>query len=254
MKSQLTKISFLVLFSSFCLSQAQFRNKDRMDRSEGIDNNPYSWGFYLALSQYDFKLNPDKNLGMENGSPLIYSNASLGFGAGLIIRKRLDEYFDIRMEPGLQFVQRDLTFLSAARLPQYITASSVASQDLITNRVVKSTYIDIPFMLEVHGNRWHNSRPFFSGGFNYLVNLQSNQNSTDDNQQGVFRTTSQNFGWSAELGVQFYFSRFKLTPAFRGTFFFNNELVKDNVGTPPVWAGALNTINSRAFLFVLKFE
>jgi hypothetical protein len=39
-------------------------------------------------------------------------------------------------------------------------------------------------MLEFHVDRWYNSRPYVAGGFNYLMNLQSNSTSADDNQQG----------------------------------------------------------------------
>jgi hypothetical protein len=56
------------------------------------------------------------------------------------------------------------------------------------------------------------------------------------------------------MGIQFYFSRFKLTPGIRGTFFLNNEKVADNAGTPPYWASAVSTIQSRAIMFMLKFE
>ena len=41
-------------------------------------------------------------------------------------------------------------------------------------RRVKSTYVDIPIMLEIHADRWYNSRPYAAAGLNYMVNLQSN--------------------------------------------------------------------------------
>jgi len=87
-----------------------------------------------------------------------------------------------------------------------------------------------------------------------MMNLQSNNKATDDNQQGLFRTTASNFAWSAEIGIQFYFSRFKLTPGFRGTFMINDEMVSDNPETPPYWNAAIASGKTRAFMFVLKFE
>ena len=39
-------------------------------------------------------------------------------------------------------------------------------------------------MLEIHADRWYNSRPYAAAGLNYLVNLQSNSSAADDNQQG----------------------------------------------------------------------
>ena len=45
-------------------------------------------------------------------------------------------------------------------------------------------------MLEIHADRWYNSRPYAAAGFNYMVNfLQSNSSAADDNQQGIFRST-----------------------------------------------------------------
>ncbi len=249
------------VFASSLLS-AQFRTRDRMDNLEDFDETKFSWGFFLAANNYDYKLTLDPKYGMsENGMQnLIESKASMGFGAGLIGKMRLDDSFDLRLEPSLQFVQRDLTFNtqfndrfsggSASNAP-FIP---VPLTDVDRFKTVKSTYIDIPLLLEFHGNRWYNSRPYAAAGINYLVNLQSNQKSEADNQQNIFRTTTHNFGWSAEIGMQFYFSRFKLTPAVRGTFFTNNEIVKDNATTPPYWATGISSAQSRAFMFVLKFE
>ncbi|MCS3869022.1 hypothetical protein J3D55_001938 [Chryseobacterium ginsenosidimutans] len=121
-------------------------------------------------------------------------------------------------------------------------------------REIKTTLVDVPVLLEFHGNRWYNSRPYIAAGVNYIVNLQSNSDSTDDNMQQVFRSTTHNFAWSAEMGVQFYFSKFKLTPAIRGTFIMNNEIVADNATTPPYWTSAMSTLQTRAVFFVLKFE
>ena len=42
-------------------------------------------------------------------------------------------------------------------------------------------------MLEIHVDRWYNSRPYAAGGLNYLMNLQSNSTSADDNQQRIFK-------------------------------------------------------------------
>ena len=191
-------------------------------------------------------LNP--KYGMYNNQNLVQSKPTYSFGAGLIARMRLNDNFDLRLEPGLQFVDRELTFDTQVNS----TELTLTNADRI--RKVKSTYVDVPLLLEFHMDRWYNSRPYVAGGFNYMMNLQSNAKSADDNQQGIFRSTTHNFGWSAEMGIQFYFSRFKLTPGFRGTFFFNNEMVADNAGTPPYWTAAINTMQTRAFMFVLKFE
>lgn len=239
MKKIFFKILTVIIVQSFLFTNAQFRNNDRQERLEGFDNNTYSWGFFLNLNNYDYKIVLDPKYGMYDKKNLVLSKPTYSFGAGLIGKMKLNDHFDLRVEPGLQFVERELTF-------------KTQSNDQV--RRVKATYVDVPILLEIHGDRWYNSRPYAAAGINYMLNLQSNSKSSDDNQQGIFRSTTHNFAWSAEVGIQFYFSRFKLTPAFRGTFMFNNELRADNQGTPPYWATAMSTMQTRAFMFVLKFE
>lgn len=258
MKKLFSKILLICIIQGFLFANAQFRNRDRQDRLEGFDGATYSWGFFLNLNNYDYKIVLNPKYGMYNGKNLVMSKPSYSFGAGLIGKMRLDDHFDLRIEPGLQFVERELTFRTQSN-DQYATSTTNPFTPLVlsasdTIRRVKSTYVDVPILLEFHGDRWYNSRPYMAAGINYMVNLQSNSISADDNQQGIFRSTTHNFAWSAEVGIQFYFSRFKLTPAFRGTFAFNNELVADNPGTPPYWAAAMSTMQTRALMFVLKFE
>lgn len=238
------KINLLTaIFAASLFSAQLFRTKDRMDNLEGFDDQKLSYGFYLAANNFDYKLVLDPKFGMNEGKNLVRTKSSYSFGAGLIGKFRLNENFDLRFEPGLHFVEREVYFDTQ---PTFTEEYKL--------RTVKSTYVDLPLLIEVHGDRWYNSRPYAAAGVNWMMNLQSNNKATDDNQQGLFRTTASNFAWSAEIGIQFYFSRFKLTPGFRGTFMINDEMVADNPETPPYWNAAIASGKTRAFMFVLKFE
>lgn len=241
-------------------ADAQFRTRNRMDRSEELDQQKFSWGFFLNGNRFDYHLVLHPKYGMNVDKNLVVVTPTYSFGAGLIGKLRLNDDFDLRVEPGLQFTEREMRFETQSNdqfqygnptNPPFIPIA-LKEEDKIRN--VKSTYVDIPILLEYHGNRWYNSRPYAAAGVNYIANLQSNADSSDDNLQQVYRSTTHNFAWSAEIGMQFYFSRFKLTPGFRGTFFLNNEKVSDNPNTPPYWSAALSTAQTRAFMFVLKFE
>ncbi|QCX54002.1 porin family protein [Elizabethkingia sp. JS20170427COW] len=243
-------------------TQAQlFNTRNRMDNLEGFDQQKFSWGFYLAANSFGYKMTPHPQYGLDGSKNAVTEKSSMNFGAGLIGRMRINDNFDLRIEPALQFVDRELQFNTFDKVNQNYDLINWEVGNLIIEpkdadkiRKVKSTYVDVPILLEYHGSRWYNSRPYAAAGLNWMTNLQSNEKVTDDNQLGIFRTTSSNFAWSAEMGMQFYFSRFKLTTGVRGTFIFNNELVKDNPGTPAYWAGAIDQLNSRAVMFVLKFE
>ncbi len=242
------------------LANAQFRTRNRMDKLEDFDEQKFSWGFYLNGNRLDYRIVLNPRYGMNNNQNLVSSKESYSFGAGLIAKWRLNDFLDVRLEPGLQFGQRQLTFDTQSN-DQYAAGTltndpfvpiPLTEKDKV--RDIKTTLVDIPVLLEFHGNRWYNSRPYVAAGVNYIVNLQSNATSTDDNSQQVFRSTTHNFAWSAEMGIQFYFNKFKLTPAVRGTFIMNNEIVADNATTPPYWTSAMSTLQTRAIFFVLKFE
>lgn len=260
MNKFLLKALVLASVSIATFADAQFRTRNRMDKLEDFDQQTFSWGFYLNGNILDYRIVLNPRYGMNENQNLVSSKASTSFGAGLIAKFRLNDYLDVRLEPGLQFAQRQLTFNTQSNdiyqngtltNPAFIPIA-LTEKDRV--RDIKSTLVDIPVMLELHGERWYNSRPYVSAGVNYIVNLQSNSDSQDDNRQQVFRSTTHNFAWSAEMGIQFYFNKFKLTPGVRGTFFMNNEMVADNASTPPYWSAAVSTLQTRAIMFVLKFE
>lgn len=106
MKKTLIKTFSLLFLGMFLFTQAQFRNKDRQDRRQEQDSYQYSYGFYLNLNQFDYKLVLDPKYGMEDKVNLVQTKPTYSFGAGLIGRMRLNDNFDLRIEPGLQFVER----------------------------------------------------------------------------------------------------------------------------------------------------
>lgn len=250
------------------IANAQFRpNNDRSENRTETDQKKFSFGYFLGTNMMNYKIVPKAQKNPVPGVPpiseddgvndygLVYldQESKAGFSVGLIAKMRVNDYIDLKSEPGLHFGQRILYFRNAPLAGSEGTYEENL-EDTNVKREVKSTYVEIPLLLNFHGDRWYNTRPYIQGGLGYLMNLQSNEKKEDDNATGVFRTTTNNFNWQAEIGVEIYFKRFKLTPALKGMFFFNNEIVPDKVGTDPYWTGSLNSISTRAFVFSLKFE
>jgi hypothetical protein len=249
------------------IANAQFRpNNDRGENRTETDQKKFSFGYFLGTNMMSYKvvpkaqnqnnsITPEDDGVNNNGLVYLSQESKLGFSVGLMAKMRVNDYIDMKIEPGLHFSQRVLHFRNA---PYKGSETDITYDQYLENsnvkREVKSTYVEIPLLLNFHGDRWFNTRPYIQGGLGYAMNLQSNENKEDDNNAGVFRTTTNNFNWQAEIGVEIYFKRFKLTPALKGMFFFNNELVPDKETTDKYWAGSLNSLSTRAFVFSLKFE
>jgi len=225
---------------------AQFRpNTEKEWYRTDFDEKKFSFGYFLGTNLMSYKVNPKSNSNQDPGvnkDGVIYlqQENSPGFSVGLIGRMRINDYIDLKTEPGVHFSTRNLYFKNVDEAVR----SNV--------REVKSTYVEIPLLLKIHGDRWVNTRPYIQGGIGYLANLQSNENKEDDNNAEIFRTTTHNFNWQAELGIELYFKRFKLTPSLKGMFFINNELIPDTQTNE--YSNTLNTLKTRAIVFSIKFE
>lgn|SRR5690606_7361909 len=234
-------VSFLFLFQT---SDAQLFRKEKVsyDANQGrgsTDNHLLRWGYFLGFNNFDFNFDYNQDL------PDIYVKRSTGFNVGLIGNLRINDYIDLRLEPGLYISSRDLTYSQA-----YFNGVASAS-DL--NRDVKSTYIHLPLLVKFSTKRINNFKPFVVGGFSTALNLSSNENNPDDNSNGQFRTTKNTLFYELGFGIDFYLYNFKFTPSIRGAFSINDELVPDKDPFSP-WTSNINSMKTRAVFINFTFE
>jgi hypothetical protein len=197
----------------------------------------------LGVNQYDFKFEYIQNYYKELMLKDIAVEQQKGFNVGLIGDLRINEYMNLRFEPGLFYNKRDLIY------PEY--AEFTKENDRY--RDIKSTYIHLPLLLKISTKRINNFRPFIVGGFSTDFNLSSNQKNSDDNASNVFRVMSQNINYELGLGFDFYLYYFKFSPSLRGIFSMQNELIPDNDPESP-WTGKINNMFSRGVALIITFE
>lgn len=239
---------FFALLSIFFIietSNAQLFRKEKVtyDANQGrgsTDNNLLRWGYFLGINNYDF--NFDYNDDLRD----IYVKRSPGFSVGLIGNLRINDYLDLRMEPGLLITTRELYYSQS-----YFQDTAFTDVDLV--REVKSTYIHLPLLLKVSTKRINNFKPFVVGGISTALNLSSNEDNPDDNANGQFRTTKNNLFYELGFGIDFYLYNFKFTPSIRGLFGINDELVPDENPNSP-WTSNINSMKSRGVFVNFTFQ
>lgn len=238
------KDSLKVLAGTFLLigtiGSAQF-NADPVINLENEDKRLLNWGYFLGFNQYDFKFDYKNDFPSVDG---ILVDKSLGFNVGLIGELRLNEFLDVRFEPGLFYNQRDLGF---TRLP------GIEPTPNNTIRQVKSTYINFPLLLKAGTRRIGNWKPFIVGGFSTSINLGSNEDSLDDNSSGTFRMKKNVYNYELGFGIDFYTEYFKFSPSIRGIFAITDELVPDNDPNSP-WTGNIDAMRTRGIFVNFTFE
>lgn len=217
--------------------------RERLINLPSFDKKPVHYGYFLGVNQYDFKFEYIQNYYKELMLKDIAVEQQKGFSVGLIGDLRINEYMNLRFEPGLFYNKRDLIY------PEY--AEFTKENDRY--RDIKLTYIHLPLLLKISTKRINNFRPFIVGGFSTDFNLSSNQKNSDDNASNVFRVMSQNINYELGLGFDFYLYYFKFSPSLRGIFSMQNELIPDNDPESP-WTGKINNMFSRGVALIITFE
>ncbi|MCK5787501.1 MAG: PorT family protein [Chlamydiia bacterium] len=245
----MSKRILLLLILPIVFISSAYAQKE-VENIPNFDEQKWHWGYYFGANMYDFKLSPNAKGMTEDGALGIETSVFPGFTVGLIGDIRLNDYFNLRFEPGLDMVDRELTYHKDV-MSRYDGSIYDRSDNL---RRIKSTYINLPLLLKFGGKRRHNIRPYLIGGMNVSIDLSSNEKSSNDNTNGEhgFRMTTLNYSWQAGAGIDWYLPHFKFTTEIRGSFGINNELIKDNEVTP--WTDPIDNLQSRAVFFVIKFE
>lgn len=226
----------MLLLGMLCLTQplrSQFNERPVLN-IENKDKKFLNYGYYLGFNQYDFKFD------YNNNTEDILVNKTLGFTVGLIGEMRINEFLDVRIEPGLAYNARTLGF------PGF-----TEERDAI--REVKSTYINFPVLLKVSTRRLGNFKPFLVGGASASLNLGSNETALDDNASGTFRMTKWVYNYELGFGIDFYLEYFKFSPSIRGVFAITDELVPDNDPNSP-WTSNIGGLRTRGLFINFTFE
>ena len=233
-------IVLFIAILSFQTASAQLFSKERIKNIENIDKVRLSYGYFLGFNSYDF------NFDYFEDKKDIQVNKSTGFNVGLIGNLRINDYIDLRLEPGLYITSRELVYDES-----YFVGMAFTDSDLI--REVKSTYIHIPLLVKLSTKRLNNFKPFVVAGVSTGLNLSSNQDNPDDNSAGEFRTKKSLFFYELGFGIDFYLYFFKFTPSIRGVFSLNDELVPDfNADSP--WTSNVKSMKTRGLFINFTFQ
>ncbi|GAA0758197.1 type IX secretion/gliding motility protein PorT/SprT [Psychroflexus lacisalsi] len=233
---------FVFLFS-FNFSNAQLFNKEKVLNKENIDKKRWSWGYFLGFNAYDFQIKYK-----EQGEDIeVDKNPS--FNVGLIGNLRINDYLDLRLEPGVVFANRSLTF------PDDDPLNPLQNGQI---RDVNSSYIHIPLLLKFSAKRINNFKPFIIGGASVSTNLSSNEDNPQDNEAGQFRMKTNNYYYEIGFGIDFYFEYFKFTPSIRGVFGMGNELVRDDSDIDPLttspYTSNIESVKTRGIFINFLFQ
>ena len=227
------KRSLVVILLLSCIigfSQQGIFSKNPILNKQTFDKRLYHLGFYLGFNDLGFKTDYIQNVRKE-----IETNSELGFNVGVIGNLRINDFFNLRFEPGFCITQRNLVY-------PYI------EDQVDRNREVKSTYVYFPLLFKYSALRSGNIKPCILAGYSRILNLNSNHDAKDDNYSNRFRMTKWTNAYELGLGIDIYFEYFKFSPSIRGVFSLGDELIRDNDPNSPWTSNVLHMKTRGVFL------
>jgi hypothetical protein len=225
---------FILLFSLNSFGQGGVFGKNPIIQQENHDKQKVHWGYFLGFSSYNYQFNY-LNVGKD-----IELKPSTGFNVGLVGNLRLNEYLDLRFEPGFYATQRNLVYPDI--------------EDSVDRlREVKAANLHFPLLLKYSALRTGNVRPFLLGGVSSTLNLGSNAKAPDDNFANRFRVKTWTQNYEIGFGLDLYLEYFKFSPSIRGVFGMNDELIRDNDPNSP-WTGNIQSMKTRAVFVNFTFH
>ena len=234
MKKIIVFLFFACILNGYAQRSKNIFSRDPITNLENFQKKRVYYGFYLGFNSYDFKID------YKSETRDILVNKTTGFNVGIIGDLKLQEYINLRFEPGLYYTKRDLNY------PNFSNSNDAL-------REVNSTYIHFPLLLKLSSLRTGNIRPYALGGLSATLNLSSNSKLVDDNSQQRFRVKSWTTNYELGFGIDLFSEYFIFSPSIRGVFGINDELIRDN-DPESRWTGNIESLKSRAVFINFSFH
>ena len=213
------------------------RLNDKVLNRPYSDNRRWHLGFSVGLNTMDFSFHHNGFV-TEQGQTWFMEQPSFspGFCINGLFSVRLNNYFSVRVTPGMYFGNRVVRFLDT-------TGGQEEKQD------IKSAYLVLPVDLKFSSQRMRNIRPYMVAGVMPAFDVMKKK--TD-----FLRTNSTDFMLSVGFGCDLYLPYFKLIPELKFCFGLSDALNHDrpDLVDDPLRAGVSSSVKKATTkMVVLSF-
>lgn len=216
----------------------------RADRlNDKVLNRPYSdmrrWhlGFSVGLNSFDYTFHHNGFVTDDSKTWFMEQpDLSPGFCVTGLFNLRFNDYFSLRVTPGMYFGNRVVRFKDT-------TGGEEAKQD------IKSAYLVLPIDIKFSSQRMRNIRPYMVGGIMPAVDVLKKK-------ADYLRMKSTDFMISVGFGCDLYLPYFKLIPELKFCFGLSDVMQHDrpDLVDDPMRLGVSNSLKKATTkMFVLSF-
>lgn len=206
------------------------------------DERFFTIGYSLGLNLMSFRITPSAgNYAADSVSPGKVDKYP-GINIHLVANFRLNQFFDIRLLPGVSFGQRVIHFDNQS----ISDAVSYGPQKL------ESSYIELPLLLK-YGWRMSNIKPYVIGGMNYRYDFYA-VDAYRLERPVYLRLNRPDFYYEIGAGIDFHLTHIRLSVELKRSNGIKDMLVHDPHPDYPQYCNAIEKLNSGIWVLSLHFE
>lgn len=225
----------LFLFSMGAANAQEARELNLYDH----DYKPYFFGISLGLNSSRFHPQMHSRF-IQNDSVLVAEPVSkIGFSLGLSATARISNRFQLRFNPQLSFMERDITY--QLRHPEENLTE--------VTKKVESVLVSFPIQLKLQSDRIGNFRVYMITGLKADIDLSSNARAK--RAEDLIKIKAFDYGPELGVGFNFFFPSFILSPELK----FSNGVPNIHSRDANLkYSSVFDKVQSRSIIFTLHIE
>ena len=242
-KSFSVAMKIVVLFALMIVFPA-FSQKEKPQNYRRFDEKLVHFGFMLGANTANFSVVLKPDAYSTYGLKSLVAKSSIGGQVGIVSTLKLGTpVVRLRMIPTLSFQERVMTY-------SFEDLDPAATGDRVNVERVNSTNIDIPLMFQFRTLRVNNFAAYALFGAQYSVDLQSQENASQDFNDPFLKIRQHDYQGQVGVGIELFAPFFKFGMEVKYSHGFVNTFVPENTFI----ANPIDKMYNRSWWFSIIFE
>ncbi|MDC1385483.1 PorT family protein [Crocinitomicaceae bacterium] len=234
----------IVLLFCIGLSFSSYAQKEKSKNYRKFDDKLLHFGFMLGGNTADFtayqKLNTFELYGLKS----LENKSAAGGQVGIVTTLKVGTpVVRLRFIPTLSFQERILQYT-------FVNPDTTSSVDIFNEERVNSTNLDFPLMWQFRTIRHNNFASYVLLGGQYSLDLQSQEDASQDFIDPFIKIKRHDFQAQLGLGVEFFAPYFKFGMEVKYSHGLINSFIQDN--TPS--SDPVQKLYNKVWWFSIIFE
>jgi hypothetical protein len=206
------------------------------------DEKLFNMGYSIGFNVMDFRITGSESFNATDSLFPGKGSHSPGINIHLVANFKLNQFFDIRLLPGVSFGQRIIDYESRS-LTDTVTYGP---------QKLESNFIELPLLVK-YGWRMQNIKPYLISGLNYRYDFYAKDDYRLE-RPVYLRLGRPDLYYELGTGIDFYLKYIKLSVELKMSGGFNDMLVHDPHPDYPQYCNAIEKLKSRIWVLSFHFE